>query len=480
MMGIGTIKVVMDWQVDEDSTWVDVASSFAAAAGQAAQPVIQSDSNGIEIVDNFNPNDLPTESYMQGFDLSGYTGYDEMLSIMQFLEVETEFFSSAGLDELGNYTTSYGDDELIVNQYTGAITYIDTARAYISPNMPPAPELPTDANAIIIADNFISTCGINKQGAVFHSVIDICLEESDKGSRTCTSRIPFQKCVNYQRMIQSLGQPYPVVGPGGQIRVLMDANGVVMFTKNCRQVAEGEEVPLTFTPQQAVTAFHNLGPSALMGGSVIPAGCSRIEINGVSLGYYEDDFVTSQTAIAPVYIFDLTCEDDEGAYDTDVYMSAVAAPLDPNIEDPCTGIEVDYGNPITFTGSAQGGGLPYSYKWESDVDGLLATDSNFTTSSLSINYQSDSCVCEVLPHVISLTVTDGYGSEATDYVKVTVQGACADFNRDGKVDLVDFSELASSWRAQRGQEGYDGKIDFDKDGAIDTLDLCALTSEWLQ
>jgi hypothetical protein len=164
----------------------------------------------------------------------------------------------------------------------------------------------------------------------------------------------------------------------------------------------------------------------------------------------------------------------------DVYMSAVTAPVDPNIEDPCTGIVVEYGDPITFNGSAQGGTAPYSYEWASDVNGLLATEPNFTTSSLNVNYQSDSCVCYVLPHTISLTVTDALGFEATDYIEVTVNGSCADFDHANGVNFEDFAKFALCWLSEQGQENYDEAVDFNKRGIIDLEDLCVLTGEWLQ
>lgn len=481
--GIRLMVIDDDWEVASDTASVVVSAPLTAAESQPDEPVIQLDSNdGLDIVNNFDPNTLPTEATMQGFSLSGYSGHHEMVSIMQSfgLEVGEDIFA-AGQDELGNYTTTYEDKEWIVNKHTGALMYLDASKAYVSPNdLSPPPELPTEANAVIIADAFIAANAINKQGAIVDNVIAICAEESLKGSRTCTSRIPFQKCVNYRRMLQSYGQPYPVVGPGGKITVLMDPNGVVMFMKNCRQAEESGEIVLSCTPQQAVSKFHELGPKALIGSSIVPFGCNRIEINGVSLGYYEEDFATLQTSILPVYILDVTCEDPNGVYDTSLYMSAIAVPVEPNIIQPVADPLLPYGDPITFTGSAQGGTSPYSYEWRSDVDGLLSTEPNFTTSSLSINYQNDAVTCELLPHTISLTVTDSNGFEATEYIEVTVEGLCADFDHTNTVNFEDFAQFAPCWLAQLGQDNYDKKKDFNRDSTIDAKDLCVVTDEWLQ
>jgi len=276
-----------------------------------------------------------------------------------------------------------------------------------------------------------------------------------------------------------MGTPYPVVGPGGKIIVLMDEyRDVIMFVKVWRHAYTDMEVPL-YPPVQAISDFHRLAEKALIGNSLIPP-CKRIEIDNVAVGYYEDDFVTQQTMILPVYILDLTCQDDKGEKQVQVYMSAVTQPLEVTIEEPNAAVDVNYGEAVTFTSSVVGGAAPYTYEWESDVDGLLTTDANFVTSSLSVRYLSNGCVCDVLPHSISLKVTDSYGFETTEFIQVTVHGLCADFDRDDTVNLVDYERLAACWLAEIGDSGYDEKADFDADSIVDMKDLCVLTGEWLQ
>ena len=465
-----------DWKVASNSTYVDVELPVGGiSASTQDQHQSAGGSGGIEIVDNFNPMTLPTQGIMQTYQLTGVdTGYGEILGLAENLNMQVSTIES---DDLGSHNTTDGDNEIIMNQYTGAMMFVNRAKAYIPPDSNIAPTLPSDA--ALQADAFLAAHGIAKQGAVVHNVTDICLEDVDKGSRTVNSRIPFQRGVNYQRMLMSMGQPYPIVGPGGKISVLMDENEVVMFTKICRDVEAAGEVEIFYRPEMAIADFHGLGTKAFFDAPILP-NCSRIEIDNVRFGYYENDFVTPQTSVIPVYIFDLTCEDDKGAQVIEAYMSALTPPLQGTIISPAPDTVLKYTESIAFSGDAIGGTPPYTYQWESDVDGLLSTEANFATSSLSVRSVGNSCVCEILPHTISLIITDAYGYEATEYVKVTVDGLCSDVDHNGRVDFKDLAQIALGWMNQPGDNSYEKKLDFNKDSLIDNNDLCVFASEWLQ
>jgi len=463
-----------DWKVRSAWTSVTVsASPPAPPAGTSTETL----SNGIEIVNAFDANFLPTEWGMQTFSMSDDSNnFEEMINVGDSVQMDSSTF---GTDELGNYTTFDGDNELIVNKHTGSVMYINKAKAYIEPNTLP---LTMPSNPVGIANEFLASHGIGLMNSIVYRAINICAEDANDGSRNVTSRVPFQTLVEYQRTLESSSTYYPVVGPGGKISVLMDSDEeVVMYMKSCRQLEAAGEVELTFRPQQAVTEFHNLGVDALLPDYKLPVGCERIKINNVSLGYYENDFVTYQASVLPVYIFDVTCETDKGAVEDQLYMSAMRPPMDVGIVSPLPDTQVDYNDPVTFDGTVLVGGTPpYSYRWESDVDGLLSTEYEFTTSLLSVNYQSYDGNCEGLPHSISFTVTDNYGFETTQYVDVTVNGLCSDFDRDGNVDMEDFAEFALSWLTGPGHEEYNEKTDFDKDSVTDFSDLYILTEEWLE
>jgi hypothetical protein len=53
-----------------------------------------------------------------------------------------------------------------------------------------------------------------------------------------------------------------------------------------------------------------------------------------------------------------------------------------------------------------------------------------------------------------------------------------DANLDGRIDILDFSLLASSYGLAEGQPGYESRADFDGDGAVGLLDFSLLASNY--
>ena len=113
------------------------------------------------------------------------------------------------------------------------------------------------------------------------------------------------------------------------------------FFKICRNVHPAENPIQLHGAAAAIADFQRLGAKALIGGAILPP-CHRAEINSISLAYYEAGFSTPQDAIYPVYVPDVTCEDDMGSQDVQVYMSAVAAPVEAT-----SGAEEDNGQIIS-------------------------------------------------------------------------------------------------------------------------------------
>lgn len=361
----------------------------------------------IEVVDNYPG--LPPEGQMPMCPMIGTTaGFNEKASIGGLFGME----GTAGLDGTGSYTMTDGVDELMINRFSGSVMYVNREKAYEYTG--PPGNLPTDAQAVQIAESFMNINGIQRPGAVNDSVTQMVAQETEEGSRTRISTTAFQKRVNYRRTINVGGQPYPVVGPGGKITVMLGESGqVVLFVKVWRETYPQSNVPL-YPVQAAIQNFHNMTSLALVGGSEIPQ-CKRIEIDNVSVGYYEADFVTNQAVIFPVYILDLTVEDDNSSWKQQVYMSAVSPLLMADITSPAADTQIDYGQQIALSGSASGGISPYAYEWYSDVDGLLGTGASINAWLTGSQKEG-----QAQQHTISLRVTDNMGLIAEDTVRVTV------------------------------------------------------------
>lgn len=479
--GIYNIRLIVrddNWNTDGDYTTVTVTTT-SSSPGKSTPTVMQGQQNGgLEIIDNFDPATLPTEVQMPILQVADTSSaFNEMMQFGGYFGMDDCNSTGARLDERGNWNTVKGNHELTVNQHTSGVMYVNRARAYIFPE--PFSGLPPEDDTILMVEDFLNANGIQRPGAVLDDVTHIFAGEAEKGSRTYLSNIPFQRRVNYRRTIDAMGQPYPVVGAGGKLTVMMgeDPLSPVLFVKVWRNASPADEVNL-IGAESAIAEFHRLGPKALIGGSVVPP-CNRIEIDNVSLGYYEDDFVTLQNTILPVYILDLTCEDDKGSQQVQMYMSAVIPPLEAIIEDPNTGTEVAHGDQVTFSGSAAGGSNPdpnvYTYNWYSDADGFIGSGRAVQSSQLSVNSRDS----EVLPHSISLTVTDPVGFENTSFINLTVRFQ-ADFNQDGQVNLIDLSAFVDSWLAEAGDPNYNQDADFNSDAIVNFKDLSVLASEWLR
>jgi hypothetical protein len=52
-------------------------------------------------------------------------------------------------------------------------------------------------------------------------------------------------------------------------------------------------------------------------------------------------------------------------------------------------------------------------------------------------------------------------------------------NKDGVVDIQDFTILASAYLTDKGDEGFDERADLTRDQSVDVSDLALLGSHWI-
>ena len=267
-----------------------------------------------------------------------------------------------------------------------------------------------------MANAFLNANGMSTSDAMVESVTQISRGAGAKGGLKFDSRIPFQKRVNYRRLFYVNQTEYPSVGPGGKMIVLFDdSSDVQMFMRIWRPVTQQTSQVLN-DAALSIADFHTLGTKALIGDSKMPP-CNTINIDNVSLGYYEDDFVTPQTTILPVYVLDCTCEDDTGTFGTQVYLPALHAPMGVTITHPNEEERVvDYGQDVTFDCEVTGGKAPYTYQWSSDKDGVLGAAKTIVTNALTVNQRD----LEPTMHVVTVTVTDADGWKSSSQVQVMV------------------------------------------------------------
>lgn len=395
-----------EWQTDDAWASVIITSTKSGAAAVAGEPLPSED--GIVIVDNFTS--LPTDPILPRFQVAGTdSAYDELMGVADYYGVS----GAAHLGGSGNYAMRQGSHELMVNKQTGAVMYVDIDKTYTYTHAPYP--LPDEAQCLAIANGFLNSCGIGRAGAALDGFVDVSVGDGDKGGRGLTARLPIQRCVDYRRRLSAGTNTYPVVGPGGKIRVVIDDYGDARgFVKIWREAFRAEDMPLV-PANQAVQDFHSLLGKAVFGDSRI-SPCTRIEIDEVYLGYYEDDFSTYQNSIYPVYVFELTCEDERGSFRTQVYMPAAWNPVEANIDSPSDGAQVRYGDEVLLEGSAVGGVAPFTCEWYSDHDGLLGSGSSISVGTLGFLHQDGAPYA----HTIQLQVTDGRGEKGVDYVTILV------------------------------------------------------------
>jgi hypothetical protein len=153
----------------------------------------------------------------------------------------------------------------------------------------------------------------------------------------------------------------------------------------------------------------------------VPWAASYISYTSAILGYYEMAYLTEQSEMIPVWIFNANFYGPGMvllAGDVPVYIPAALQYMPPvvSITEPVSGTLFSSGVPIQFKGQVQGGLAPYTFTWSSSQDGPLGYTLDITTTLSG----SDVKAGEVRFHVIKLDITDANGQSGTATVVVRV------------------------------------------------------------
>ena len=179
---------------------------------------------------------------------------------------------------------------LEIDTSSNAITYANKDKMMkISDN------LPSESDAIKIAQNFLKRYGISINNATIETET-IYLNKLDTSTNEILDKQPMMVQVRFKRNVDGMS----VVGPGGKIIVAIgDDDEPVYFFKNWRtieSVGAADIIPLS-------AAIEKLKRLEVKDVPVTPL--NSIEVIGIKIGYYEDIPSEEQTNYKPVWVFDV-------------------------------------------------------------------------------------------------------------------------------------------------------------------------------
>jgi hypothetical protein len=347
---------------------------------------------------------------------------------------------------------------LLVHRGTGLYYYYDTSRLWNTTYDLTHAVYPL-VQAYSQAESFYSSRSIlYRETTGAYEVETDTYSTVDNGSET---PIPTTTTVVYSRQVEAdSGRVASIAGAGAKTKLYIAQDGSPMGGMgNWRQVQwSGAMVPVL----DKVTTWNLFvvhGMQMTVSPLSIKYDSVSTDIGTATQAYFElPGGMGSQTKLIPIWIFkvdySLAGQVTLAAADTFVYAAQTMAPPIAVIDAPADGSSFTYPQQITFQGNvvAGFGTPPYSYHWDSDLDGSLGDGQTYTPAnslSLGCSWDAGTSVLQPLPHRISLTVTDAAGLTNTDTITVTITGgACgADLDHNGVIDLGDFAVFAQYWLA---------------------------------
>jgi len=322
-----------------------------------------------------------------------------------------------------------GSEELRVSEASGGVEYVNSAWWMIPPTVTPA--LPDPSWAWSLANGFLTEMMMKPPDsspeflrlAFLECGIDKETGKSDQDSSMNTSIE-----VSYRREITG---GYQVRGPGAVLNVTYGDND--RFERwamgGWRDITPGPEVSV-ITVEEAMELVATEGSGATIGGTPL---CDTLVVIDAELAYYEENADVVQDQLEIIWALTCLCLTEYDTAQTEIYVPARALPPRGSIDAPPDGSSFPEGEAIVFVGSATGGITPYTFDWFSDVDGYLGSGEIITINTLSAIVRDGM----VIPHTITLTVTDLNGMSDNARISVFIGFMRGDANADGIVDIAD-------------------------------------------
>lgn len=332
------------------------------------------------------------------------------------------------VDTNGVYT-----ETLQVDRVTGSFNYRNWGKLWNNPDPNDPPSLPSVREAFYFAENafknqYEGLPGVWSRNYEYsydiEDVVGVTLD--GKGVEEEISRVPADGVLTYGRTLNAPIQTtsgfqmvdYPVVGPGTRLKLYFgDSMEVIGMMGGTRDVLLTKDM-VEVMPAEEAWALYQADPSIAV--PEVPWVADYVTYTASTLGYYEMPYITKQTELIPVWIFNANFYSGNAllAGDVPVYVPAAIEYLPPqvSITEPTSGSLFSPFEPITFKSTVVGGTPLYSWAWSSSVDGPLG-NTDVIEARLSPSTKGN----EVFYHSIEIQVTDANGLIGTDTVMVKIK-----------------------------------------------------------
>jgi hypothetical protein len=365
---------------------------------------------------------------------------------------------------MANLSDSNNPKILEVSKMSGHFNYHEDGKLFAAdPNMGHCPE----ELAHELAESFLTDRGLlpaDSDTTAYNIVFDtITTENLDTGEVVQTL---YQNTnVAYARQIFADSREttkVSVAGAGARLNVYIAEDESIMGARgNWRNIQETGQIAVN----NAVTTwsfFDTYGQKVAIEPVLVDYNEATTDYATAIQLYYEYSSHRQQTELIPCWMFEVDYYlDDELVLTANTFIPAAQSYMPPVVEitTPAS-TTFNHGDTVNFDCQVVAGlgTPPYSYDWESSVDGALSTQKAFQTNQLSVRCPDESLDCTPQPHVITVTVTDAKGFQATDTIQITVNGPCdecadpSDLDHSGTVDMVDLAHWANRYLTQIGNE----------------------------
>ncbi|MHC1757090.1 MAG: hypothetical protein AB9861_16945 [Methanosarcina sp.] len=249
------------------------------------------------------------------------TSFPELESTFPVLETKSPVVSSEYVEEIGQrygftgeagpagtgkigMLSEDGTEHLIVYEKSGAIFY--SVPEKMSPVVSSQPDLPSDAEAIKIAESFLAEMNLLPSDAKLDKVVaDKQLESEKSTGKVLKEYDTVLQVIASAREINGI----PIVGPGNKIKVYVGEKGeVVGLFKAWKDVETSKEKVNIKTAETAYTELQN-GKAMFLTANLDTI--DKVSIKNIYLAYWMEPAGEEQDSALPVYVFEGEAIDSE-------------------------------------------------------------------------------------------------------------------------------------------------------------------------